>query len=300
MHCLRTPDDRFQGLPDWPWTPRYLDDLPGYEGIRIARVDEPGRAGAPIALLLHGNPAWGYLYRHMIPVFRQAGMRVVAPDLIGFGRSDKPSDPAAHRFGWHRGMLLALIERLDLRDVLLVVQDWGGLLGLTLPMAAPERFTRLLAMNTMLATGEHLTEGFLAWRDYCNRTPDMAIGRMLGRGKPEMTPAEQAAYDAPFPDAAHKVAVAAFANMVPASTDAEGAAISAEAAAFWRDRWSGDGFLAIGMQDPVLGEPVMRRLAGTIRGCPPPMTIAQAGHFVQEWGAPVARAALDAFGLSPD
>ena len=313
MHCLRTPDDRFAGLPDWPWTPRYLDDLPGYEGIRLARVDEPGLSGAsdsapagsatggerPTALLLHGNPTWGYVYRHMIPVFRAAGLRVVVPDLIGFGRSDKPSDPSVHRFGWHRDLLLALIERLDLRDVLLVVQDWGGLLGLTLPMAMPERFTRLLAMNTMLATGEHLTEGFLAWRDYCNRTPDMAIGRMLARGKPSMPPAEQIGYDAPFPDAAHKVAVAAFANAVPASTTAEGAAISAEAARFWRDRWAGDSFLAVGLQDPVLGEPVMRRLAATIRDCPAPLTVPEAGHFVQEWGGPVARAALAAFGLSP-
>ena len=128
MKLFRTPDERFQDLPQWPWTPRYFDDLPGFKGIRIHRVDEPGRPGAPTALLLHGNPAWSYLYRTMIPVFLEAGLRVVAPDLIGFGRSDKPADAAFHRFATHRHFLMSLIERLDLSNVLLVVQDWGGIL----------------------------------------------------------------------------------------------------------------------------------------------------------------------------
>ncbi|HPA90395.1 MAG TPA: haloalkane dehalogenase [Quisquiliibacterium sp.] len=294
---LRTPDDCFAGLPDWPWAPRYLDDLPGFEGIRVHRVDEAGRAGAPTALLLHGNPAWGYLYRRMIPVFRAAGLRVVVPDLIGFGRSDKPADAAFHRFSTHRDVLLRLIERLDLHDVLLVVQDWGGLLGLTLPMAMPERFTRLLAMNTMLPVGE-VTEGFLQWRDYCNRTPDQAVGRLLARGRPTLSLAEQAAYDAPYPDARHKVAFAAFANMVPDTPHAEGADIGRQAARFFAQDWSGQSLLAIGQRDPVLGEPVMRRLMTMIRGCPEPLLIPEAGHFVQEWGEPVARAALERFRLA--
>jgi pimeloyl-ACP methyl ester carboxylesterase len=293
---LRTPDDRFAGLTGWPWAPQHLDDLTGFEGIRMHRVDEPGRPGAPTALLLHGNPAWGYLYRRMIPVFLDAGLRVVVPDLIGFGRSDKPADAAFHRFSTHRECLLRLIERLDLRDVLLVVQDWGGLLGLTLPMAMPERFTRLLAMNTMLPLGE-VTEGFLQWRDYCNRTPDLVVGRLLARGRPTLSLAEQAAYDAPYPDARHKVAFAAFANMVPDSPHAEGADIARQAAEFFRQDWSGESLLAIGRRDPVLGEPVMRRLAATIRGCPEPLLLEEAGHFVQEWGEPVARAALERFRL---
>ncbi|MBM3380121.1 MAG: alpha/beta fold hydrolase [Betaproteobacteria bacterium] len=295
MTLLRTPDERFQGLPEWPWAPRYLDDLPGFEGIRVHRVDEPGRLGMPTALLLHGNPTWGYLYRRMIPVFLEAGLRVVAPDLIGFGRSDKPTDAAFHRFAKHRQFLISLIERLDLSNVMLVVQDWGGILGLTLPIAMPQRFTRILAMNTMLPLGE-VSEGFLQWRNYCNSTPDLAIGRLLARGCPELTAAEQAAYDAPFPDAHHKAALAAFANMVPDSPEAEGVSIGRQAARFLKEEWSGHSLLAIGQRDPVLGEPVMRLLAATIRGCPEPLLIPKAGHFVQEWGEPIAREALRHFG----
>lgn len=295
MMLLRTPDERFQGLPEWPWAPRYLDDLPGFEGIRVHRVDEPGRLGMPTALLLHGNPTWGYLYRRMIPVFLEAGLRVVAPDLIGFGRSDKPTDAAFRRFATHRQFLISLIERLDLSNVMLVVQDWGGILGLTLPIAMPQRFTRILAMNTMLPLGE-VSEGFLQWRNYCNSTPDLAIGRLLARGCPELTAAEQAAYDAPFPDAHHKAALAAFANMVPDSPEAEGVSIGRQAARFLKEEWSGHSLLAIGQRDPVLGEPVMRLLAATIRGCPEPLLIPKAGHFVQEWGEPIAREALRHFG----
>jgi pimeloyl-ACP methyl ester carboxylesterase len=293
MTALRTPDERFAALPGWPWAPRYTQ----HGDWRVARVDEGPAAAAPVALCLHGNPAWGYLYRHMIPVLLQAGLRVVVPDLIGFGRSDKPADEATHRFEFHRGMLLALVEELDLRDVMLVCQDWGGLLGLTLPMAAPQRYTRLLVMNTTLATGE-LSEGFRAWRAYSNGQPDLAVGRLLRRGTPELTEAEAAAYDAPFPDAAHKAALRAFPNLVPDGAEAPGAALSREALAFWRDRWQGHSFMAVGERDPVLGPPVMAALAQAIRGCPEPMRVAEAGHFVPEWGRPIARAALRHFGLA--
>ena len=293
MAALRTADERFAALPDWPFAPRYAQ----HAGLRVAYVDEGPRDAAVTALCLHGNPSWGYLYRHMIPVFLRAGLRVVAPDLVGFGRSDKPVDEAAHSFDFHRGMLLDFVEQLDLKNVLLVVQDWGGILGLTLPMAAPERTSRLLVMNTALATGP-LTEGFRQWRAYSNSQPDLAVGKLIARGKRDMTPAEAAAYDAPFPDAGYKAALRAFPKLVPDGEDAAGAAIGREAAAFWRDRWAGESFMAIGMQDPVLGEAPMRALQQTIRGCPAPMEVAEGGHFVQEWGAPIAAAALARFGLS--
>jgi pimeloyl-ACP methyl ester carboxylesterase len=297
MRCLRTPEDRFEDLPGWPWEPRYVDDLPGLEGVQVHYVDE-GRGVHGMALCLHGNPAWSYLYRHMIPVFLRAGLRVVAPDLPGFGRSDKPVDESDHRFLLHRRMLLDFVERLDLTRITLVCQDWGGILGLTLPHAMPERFDRLLVMNTTLGTGEPPGEGFVQWRDYVRRTPDLSAGRLLARGKPELTAAEQLAYDAPFPDARHKAAVRAFPEMVPVRPDAEGAAESRDAAAFLGTRWQGDTFMAIGMRDPVLGPPVMRALAARIRDCRPPMEVAEAGHFVQEWGEPIARAAMEAFDLS--
>jgi haloalkane dehalogenase len=169
-------------------------------------------------------------------------------------------------------------------------------LGLTLPMAMPERFTRLLVMNTGLGTGQ-LTDGFRQWRTYSNSQPDMAVGKLFKRGKAGMTAEEAAAYDAPFPDATYKAALRAFPNLVPDGEDAPGAALSREALAFWRDRWQGDSYMAVGMQDPVLGPPAMAALRQVIRNCPPPLEVAEGGHFVQEWGAPIARAALQQFRL---
>ena len=296
MEFLRTPDARFSGLPGFAHQPRYVE----FAGMRVHYVDEGPRDAAVTALCLHGNPSWSYLYRHMIPAFTAAGLRVVAPDLIGFGRSDKPVQESAHSFDFHRGMLLDFVEKLDLKNVLLVCQDWGGLFGLTLPMAMPERFTRLLVMNTGLGTGR-LSEGFRLWRAYSNSQPDMAVGKLFKRGKPDMSDAEVAAYDAPFPDASYKAAVRAFPNLVPdmetQGTDAPGAALSREAATFWQERWAGDSFMAIGMQDPVLGPAAMHSLHRLIRNCPPPLEVPEAGHFVQEWGGPIASAALLHFKL---
>jgi pimeloyl-ACP methyl ester carboxylesterase len=292
VDAKRTPDHRFDALPGFECVPQWTE----HAGLRVAYLDEGPRDAPVTALCLHGNPSWSYLYRHMIPVFTAAGLRVVAPDLIGFGRSDKPVEESAHSFGFHRDMLLAFVEQLDLRNVMLVCQDWGGLFGLTLPMAAPERYTRLLVMNTGLGMGE-LTEGFRQWRAYSNSQPDLAVGKLFRRGKPDLGDAEVAAYDAPFPDASYKAALRAFPNLVPDGADAPGAAISRDAARFWQAQWQGDSFMAIGMQDPVLGPPAMHALHRLIRNCPPPLAVAEAGHFVQEWGAPIARAALAHFKL---
>lgn len=292
MDVLRTPDERFADLPDFAYTPHYLD----HDGLRQHYVDEGPRDAAVTALCLHGEPSWAYLYRKMLPVFTAAGIRVVAPDFFGFGRSDKPVDEGWYGFDRHRASMLQLVERLDLNNILLVCQDWGGLIGLTLPPAMPERFTRLLVMNTGLGTGT-VTEGFRQWRAYCNSQPDLAVGKLMQRGTPGMTAAEAAAYDAPFPSMRHKAGVRAFPNLVPDADDAAGAATSHEAAAFWRERWAGESFMAIGMADPVLGAPAMRALHQQIRNCPPPLEIAEAGHFVQEWGDGVARAALARFKL---
>ena len=318
---LRTPDERFAGLPDWPYAARYAQPL-GADGPRMAYVDEGPRDAQLTVLCLHGNPTWSYLYRHMIPVFLRAGLRVVAPDMIGFGRSDKPADKAWHQFYTHRQSLLNLVEALELQDILLVCQDWGGIFGLTLPMAlqslasetpaalSPQRgmsalerpgggspVTHLLVMNTTLATGE-LSEGFRQWRAYSNSQPDLPVGKLLRRGKTDMSAAEAAGYDAPFPDTAFKAALRAFPDLVPDGADAPGAALSREARAFWQQRWQGQSFMAVGLQDPVLGLPSMQALRRNIRGCPEPLQVAEGGHFVQEWGAPIATAALAHFGLA--
>jgi pimeloyl-ACP methyl ester carboxylesterase len=203
-----------------------------------------------------------------------------------------------YSFDFHRNYLIALIERLDLRNVTLVVQDWGGLLGLTLP-AAPgfdQRIKRLIVMNTGIGTGASPGPGFMAWKNYALSTPDLPIGALIKRGTPHLTDAEVAAYDAPYPDASYKAGAQVFPALVPVEPDMPGAAIGREAAQFWSERWDGDTFMAIGAADPVLGMPAMERLQKLIRNCPPPMVIPDGGHFVQEWGEPIARAAIAAFG----
>jgi tRNA(adenine34) deaminase len=295
--ALRTRDARFAGLPDYPWSPNYLSDLPSLAGLRLHYLDEGPRDAPTTWLCLHGNPAWSYLYRKMIPVFAASGARVVAPDLIGFGKSDKPKKEGVHSFTWHRQVLLELVERLDLRNVVLVVQDWGGLLGLTLPMAAPARYRGLLVMNTTLATGDTpLSPGFLAWREMCARNPEFDVARLFARGNPQMSAEECAAYNAPFPDRGHRAALRVFPAMVPEKPDDDGADVSRQAREFWRHDWQGQTFMAIGEQDPVLGEPVMRALQRDIRNCPEPWLLPEAGHFVQEHGERIARETVAVFG----
>jgi haloalkane dehalogenase/tRNA(adenine34) deaminase len=269
--ALRTPDNRFQRLPGWTYEPSYHQRP---DGLRLHYADIGADTGPPTTrrtwLCLHGQPTWSYLYRRMMPAFAANG-RVIAPDFLGFGRSDKPAEDGA-----------------------LVVQDWGGLIGLTLPMAMPERFEALLVMNTMLGTGdEPLGQGFLDWRAFSNKNPDMDIARLMKRACPHLSDAEAAAYAAPYPDASYKAGVRAFPNLVPDRPDAPGAALSRQARDFWRNAWTGRSLMAIGMKDPVLGPPVMRALHANIRNCPQPLEIAEGGHFLQEWGESIARIACD-------
>jgi len=280
---MRTADARFAGLPGFPFQPHYTP----WRDWRIHYVDEG--AGARTYLCLHGEPTWSYLYRRMIPPFVKSGARVVAPDFVGFGRSDKAEDEALYTFDFHRQFLLDFVERLDLRRITLVVQDWGGLLGLTLPMEAPERYERLLIMNTTLGTGDvDLSEGFIAWRAYVRKNPDIDCGKLLGRACPHLSAAEAAAYEAPFPDAASKAGVRRFPDLVPERHDDPGAAISRQARDWLSRAWKGEAFMAIGMKDPVLGSPVMQELRNSIRNCGEPCAVAQGGHFLQEWGEEVA------------
>jgi haloalkane dehalogenase len=295
MNAMRTGDSRFAGLPGFPFAPNYLDDLPGFEDLRVHYLDEGPRDAAETFLCLHGQPTWCYLYRKMIPVFTSAGHRVIAPDLLGFGRSDKPADEASYTFHFHRDMLCALIERLDLRRITLVCQDWGGILGLTIPPAMPERFERLLVMNTALPVGEPIGEGFDGWRAYNRSRPDLDVAALMQRSQPDMTAAECAAYAAPFPDARYKAGIRRFPELVMTTPDMPGVAEARRARAFWRDDWRGPVFMAVGMKDPVFGPAVMAALRAGIHGCPPPLEISDGGHFVQEKGEAIAGAALLAF-----
>ena len=285
IDTLRTPEERFDDLPDFPYTPRYLDNLKGFEGLRLPYLEEGPQGSVATFLCLHGEPTWSSLCRRMIPVFTRAGGRVVAPDVGGFGRSDKPVDPSAYHFDFHRNTLLAFIRQLDLTDITLVCQDWGGIIGLTLPMAMPERFSRLLVMNTTLGSGDHqLSKGFLNWRAWVKKNPDLSPGRLLKRSCPQLSPAECSAYDAPFPDGRYKTGVRRFPEMVPDHADAPGARLSRDARRWLGQSWRGQSFMAIGLPDPVRGARVMRAFKNDIRMCPHPIEIHEAGNFVPEWG----------------
>ena len=295
MEGLRTPDERFENLPGYDFAPNYVDDLPGYEGLRVHYLEEGTIESLQTFLCLPGEPTWAYLYRHMIPVFAASGARVVVPDWLGFGRSDKPTRDELYTFHFHRDMMLALINRLDLFNITLVVQDWGGILGLTLPYEMPERFDRLIVMNTAMPIGEDLGQGFRDWRTYVEDHPDINCGALMKRAVPHLSDEEAAAYDAPFPNRAYKAGVRRFPQLVMIEPAMEGVETTRRAREFWQHDWRGKSFMAVGAKDPVLGLPVMRELQQTIRGCPKPMVLKNAGHFVQEWGADVARAALAAF-----
>ncbi len=298
MDALRTDDARFANLPDFPFAPRYAHDLPGYDGLRMHYLDEGPRDGH-VFLCLHGEPSWSYLYRKMIPVFVAAGGRVIAPDFFGFGRSDKPVDDAAYSFGFHRGALMAIIEHLQLSRFTLVCQDWGGVLGLTIPATHPDVIARLIVMNTALAIGVHPGKGFIEWRDYVANTPDFDVAGLMKRAIPSLRDEEARAYDAPFPTARHKAGVRTFPALVPISADMPGADLAKKAGLFWSTQWAGASFMAIGKQDPVLGPKVMNTLRQMIRGCPEPLVLEDAGHFVQESGDVVAKAALARFASLP-
>ena len=293
---LRTPKERFIDLPDFPYDPIYVEELKGFEGLRMSYLDEGPKNTDHTFLCLHGEPTWGYLYRRMIPIFTDAGHRVVVPDYFGFGRSDKPIEEKVYTFDFHRNTLISFIRQLDLRNITLVCQDWGGILGLTLPMEMPDRFSRFLVMNTTLGTGDiKLSKGFIEWRAWVKKNPDMSAGRLLKLTCPHLTEAECAAYDAPFPDIRYKAGVRRFPEIVPDRPDAPGAELSREARDWLRNKWTGPVFIAVGIKDPVLGPPVMQILCNDIRNCPEPYEHPEAGHFVQEWGEEIAIKALAAF-----
>lgn len=302
--ALRTPEDRFANLQDFPYKPHYLS----YGDLRIAYIDEcntQSASEAEVFLCLHGQPTWSYLYRKMIPVLLNyttksspPPRRVICPDLLGFGRSDKPKKDTDYTFHSHRDMLLFCISALNLQNITLVVQDWGGLLGLTLPMEAPARFKKLIVMNTTIAVGQKPSEGFMAWKAYNNRSPDMDVGRLIQRGLPSLTEQEVNAYNAPYPSAEYKGGVRAFPNLVMISPDMEGVKESKRAIAFYGDtnQFATENiFMAVGMKDPVLGPPVMKGLAKIWRNGCLWTEIEDAGHFVQEWGDVVAKRAIEAF-----
>jgi haloalkane dehalogenase len=298
MRTLRTPDDRFDALPDFALTPHYADVPDGDGGtLRMAWVED-GPADGPPVLLLHGEPSWSFLYRTVIPPLAAAGLRAIAPDLVGFGRSDKPTEPADHSYARHVEWVRALaFDVLDLRGTTLVGQDWGGLIGLRLVAEHPDRFAAVVAANTGLPTGEHdMPEVWWQFRRAVQKAPELDVGRLVASGcRTPLAPAVRAAYDAPFPDESAKVGPRVMPTLVPTRPDDPAAAAN-------RAAWG----VLTGLDLPVLlpfsdGDPITAGLAPVLRASLPGAagrahpTITGAGHFLQEDAGPALAAAILAF-----
>jgi haloalkane dehalogenase len=276
---LRTPDERFAGLPGYAFAPHYVD----VDGLRVHTVDEGPRDAAPV-LMLHGEPSWSYLYRKMVPVLTAAGHRAVAPDLVGFGRSDKPSRREDYTYQRHVDWMRATVEALDLRDITLVCQDWGGLIGLRLVAEMSDRFARVVAANTFLPTGDHDPgPAFHAWRTYSQETPRFHVGGIVKGGcRTALSPEVIAAYDAPFPDDSYMAGARQFPMLVPVTPDDPAAGPNRAA---WEElrRWRRPFLCAFSDEDPITrgGDRVFRKLIPGAEG-QPHTVIEGAGHFLQE------------------
>ncbi len=286
MQSLRTPDERFAELSGYPFAPHYVDVAAGEgEGtLRVHYVDEGPTDAAPV-LLMHGEPSWSYLYRHMVPVLVAAGHRVVAPDLIGFGRSDKPVEQREYTFARHVAwMREALFDHLDLRDITFFGQDWGGLIGLRLVAAAPDRYARVVIGNSGLPTGDSRpTDAFLAWQKFSREAKAFEVGRIIDGGTATALPADVvAAYDAPFPDDTYKAGARIFPSLVPTSPDDPA---SADNRAAWEvlERFDRPFLCAFSDKDAITrgGEAVFHRRVPGTQG-QPHTTIEGGGHFLQE------------------
>jgi haloalkane dehalogenase len=296
MEILRTPEARFAALPDFEFAPHYTDVPDGAGGeLRVHHLDE-GPADGPAVVLMHGEPSWCFLYRKMIPVLVNAGLRAIAPDLVGFGRSDKPAHRADYTYQRHVDWMTAWLDDVDVRDATLVGQDWGGLIGLRLVADRPDRFARVVAANTFLPTGDrHPGDAFLAWQRFSQETPDFAVGKIVNGGcVTKLTPEVISAYDAPFPGDSYKEGARQFPMLVPTSPDDPAAGPNRAAWDVLR-AWKKPFLCAFSDQDPITAG-ADRVLRDGIPGCAgqPHTTIEGAAHFLQEDRGPeLARVVAD-------
>lgn len=298
MQTLRTPDDRFVDLPGYPFEPHYVevDDQDGGT-LRVHYLDE-GPADGPLVLCMHGEPSWSYLYRKMVPLLVDGGLRVIAPDLVGFGKSDKPSERSDYTYARHVAwMQAAIVDRLDLRGATLFGQDWGGLVGLRLVAENPDRFDRVIVGNTGLPTGDgRPTDAFLAWQEFSQTAPVFDIGFLLNTATiTELTPEEVGAYDAPFPDDSYKAGARVFPSLVPTSPD-DPAADANRAAWQVFEQWTKPFTCCFSDSDPITAggdRPFRTKIPGAQDQ--PHTTVSNAHHFFQEDAAPqLARIIIDA------
>ena len=300
MEILRTPDERFENLPGYDFDPHYVDVAAGdgsETAIRVHYLDEGPSGATETVLMLHGEPSWSFLYRKMIPTLSEAGHRCIVPDLVGFGRSDKPSVRTDYTYERHvEWMRCALFDELGLSGITLVCQDWGGLIGLRLVGEHPDRFARVVAANTFLPTGDnHPGDAFLAWQKFSQEVPDLPVGKIVNGGcTTDLSPEVVAAYDAPFPEESYKEGARQFPLLVPTSPDDPAAPANRKA---WETLSSLDRpFLtAFSDSDPITGgaDKVLVALIPGAQG-QPHTTIVGGGHFLQEdRGEDLARVVAD-------
>jgi haloalkane dehalogenase len=284
MKALRTPDSRFASLPDFAFEPRYIEVPSGDGGsLRMHHVDEGPRSG-DVVLMLHGEPSWCFLYRKVIRAVTAAGLRAVAPDLVGFGRSDKPAEQGDYTYQRHVDWVWAFVEALGLDRITLLCQDWGGLIGLRLVAEHPERFARVVAANTSLPTGDRRPpEAFFAWQQFSQKVPELRIGELVQSGCARPLPPEvAAAYDAPFPDESYKAGARRFPMLVPSSPD-DPASEPNRLAWASLERFDKPFLTACGDSDPITAgaERAMQKKIPGAAGRPH-VTLERAGHFLQE------------------
>ena len=273
---IRTPDERFAGLPDFPYEPNYLE----WEGLRLHYLDE---GEGPPVVLHHGEPTWSFLYRRVIPHLTAAGFRAIAPDMPGFGRSDKPTDPAFYTYDNMTAAMGRVSEALGLEDATVVVQDWGGPIGLRTAVEHPDRFRRLVVMNTGLYTGPaRVTPAFEAWHSFVEQNPDLPIAAILrSAATRDWEDSVLDAYEAPFPTAEHKVGAWRMPLIVPMADDDPGA-VEMKAVLDALGTWAGPALVLFSDSDPIFPLSVAERFAALIPGAGPVEVVEGAGHFLQE------------------
>ncbi|MFX1286712.1 MAG: haloalkane dehalogenase [Promethearchaeota archaeon] len=296
MPIIRTPEEYFDNLPGYPFLPHYIE----VNGMRVHYIDE---GQGEIILCLHGEPTWSYLYRKLIPIFVKAGYRVIAPDFIGFGKSDKFTTLEEYTFQVFKTMLLDFIQVLDLYQITLVVQDWGGLIGLALVGEVPEKFSRLVIMNTGLPIGRAVNEAFLSWRQFVENTPNLPIGQIIGMGlvKNEiLTPDIIKAYEAPFPNETFKAGARAWPLLVPIHPD-DPVVIEMLQARENLQKWGKPALIMFSDGDPITkgGDQFFWKLIPSAKN-QPEIVIKEAGHFLQEEkGEEIAEQILDFISRTP-